>query len=203
VGRLATCAAATGVDPSRVRQSALEREAIARAKRGEWDGLHYLYARYADEILGYVRSIVRDHHAAEDITQDIFARLMSAIQRYEEQSVPFAAWIVRVARNATLDHLRARRKQIPVEEVRVAEGGDERLDSERRQCLKEALASLPEEQRKVILLRHVAGLSPGEIAKRLGKTESSVQGLHHRGRVTLQAALRKSEAGPLTASPTA
>src|SRR5918994_6335843 len=78
VGRLAIRAGTPGVDPSPTRQSALEREAIARAKRGDCDGLHYLYARYADEILGYVRSIVRDHHAAEDITQDIFARLMSA-----------------------------------------------------------------------------------------------------------------------------
>ncbi|MDP9228973.1 MAG: RNA polymerase sigma factor [Actinomycetota bacterium] len=181
-------------------QRSLERQAIAQAKRGDWDGLHYLYVCYADEVLAYVRGIVRDHHEAEDITQDIFSKLMSKIQRYEERSVPFAAWITRVARNATLDHLRARNRQVPVEEVRVSEAGEERRHLERRQCLMEALASLPEEQRKVIMMRHVAGLSPGEIATRLGKTESSVQGLHHRGRVTLRTALTECGFAPLTAS---
>jgi RNA polymerase sigma-70 factor (ECF subfamily) len=175
----------------------LERQAIACAKRGDWDGLHYLYVRYAEDVFGYVQSIVRDHHEAEDITQNVFAKLMTAIHNYEERTVPFTAWIMRVARNATLDYLRTRR-QIPVEEVRTSDAGDESLGFERRQCLKEALAALPEEQRKVLVLRHVAGLSPGEIAKRLGKTESSVQGLHHRGRASLKASLRELESAPVT-----
>jgi RNA polymerase sigma-70 factor, ECF subfamily len=175
---------------------ALERRAIAAAKRGEWDAIHYLYVRYADDVLAYVRSIVGDHHAAEDVTQNVFAKLMSAIQRYEERgAIPFAGWIMRVARNAALDHLRARR-QIPVEEVRSADPADEGRELERRQCLKAALAALPEEQREVLVLRHMLGLSPPEIAARLGKTESSVHGLHHRGRAALRAALIELEAAP-------
>jgi RNA polymerase sigma-70 factor (ECF subfamily) len=181
------------------RQGELDRRAIAAAKRGDWDGIHYLYTRYADDVYGYVQSIVRDHHEAEDITQNVFTKLITKIQKYEERSVPFAAWITRVARNATLDHLRARR-QIPVEEVRVSDPVDDQLGHERRQCLKEALATLPEEQRQVLVLRHVAGLSPPEIAERLGKTESSIQGLHHRGRATLKAALVGLESAPVTAS---
>jgi RNA polymerase sigma-70 factor, ECF subfamily len=184
---------------ARSDQGGLDRRAISAAKRGEWDGVHYLYVRYADDVLAYVQSIVRDHHEAEDITQGVFAKLPTAIVKYEERAVPFAAWIMRVARNATLDHLRARR-QIPVEEVRTSDAGDERLGFERRQCLKEALAALPAEQRKVLVLRHVAGLSPPEIAERLGKTESSVQGLHHRGRATLKAALVELNSAPVTAS---
>jgi RNA polymerase sigma-70 factor, ECF subfamily len=191
----------TGTTPSgrntRRGQDELDRQAIAAAKRGEWDGVHYLYVRYADDVLGYVQSIVRDHHEAEDITQNVFAKLITAIDKYEERAVPFAAWIMRVARNATLDHLRARR-QIPVDEVRVNEPGDGRQELERRQSLKEALAGLPEEQRKVLVMRHVAGLSPADIAQRLGKTESSVHGLHHRGRATLQATLIELGAAPVT-----
>jgi len=177
-------------------RSSLDSKAIAAAKRGDSDGIHYLYASYADDVFGYVRSIVRDHHEAEDITQNVFAKLGVAIHRYEERAVPFAAWIMRVARNATLDHLRARR-QIPVEEVRVSEPIDERAALERRQSLKDALASLPVEQREVLVLRHVAGLSPPEIAERLGKTESSIHGLHHRGRSSLKAALVELDAAPL------
>jgi len=175
---------------------ALDRRAIAAAKRGEWDAIHYLYVRYADDVLAYVRSIVGDHHAAEDITQNVFAKLIGAIRRYEERgAIPFAGWIMRVARNAALDYLRARR-QIPVEEVRTTDPADEGREFDQRQSLKEALAALPEDQREVLVLRHVLGLSPPEIAARLGRTESSVHGLHHRGRAALRAALIELEAAP-------
>jgi len=186
-----------GSEP-RKRPDLAERRAIAAAKRGEWDWVYYLYSRHADDVFNYVQSIVRDYHEAQDITQNVFAKLITAIAKYEERSVPFAAWIMRVARNATLDHLRARR-QIPVEEVRVSDPVDDQVGSERRQCLKEALATLPMEQRRVLVLRHVFGLSPEEIADRLGKSESSVHGLHHRGRATLKAALIEQEAAPVTA----
>ena len=69
----------------------LERKAIAAAKAGDWDALSYLYSRYSDDVCRFVQSIVRDHHQAEDITQDVFAKLMRAIRRYEEREVPFAS----------------------------------------------------------------------------------------------------------------
>jgi len=172
--------------------------AVARAKEGDMSALHFLYVRFADDVCGYVRSIVRDSHEAEDITQNVFARLMTAIHKYEPRDVPFAAWILRVARNSALDHLRARR-QIPFEEVRTDDAGHEQIGFERSQCLRDALWRLPAEQREVLVLRHLAGLSPGEIARRLGKTEGSIHGLHHRGRSALQAALREMEAAPVIA----
>jgi RNA polymerase sigma-70 factor (ECF subfamily) len=173
-------------------------EAVARAKEGDTSALHFLYVRYADDIRGYVGSIVRDPHEAEDITQNVFAKLMTAIVKYERREVPFAAWILRVARNVALDHVRARR-QIPFAEVRTSDNGHDQVDFERLECLREALRQLPEEQREVLLLRHIAGLTPGEIAERLGKSEGSVHGLHHRGRGVLQVALRKHGSAPVTA----
>ncbi len=175
----------------------LERSAITAAKAGDWDALDYLYSRHADDVLNFVQSIVRNRHDAEDVTQEVFAKLMRAIQRYEEREVPFAAWIIRVARNAALDHVRARR-QIPVEEVRVSENGHEETSFETLYLFKRALAALPESQRQVLVLRHIGGLSPGEIAERLGKTEASVQGLHHRGRAALTLSLRALGVTPVT-----
>jgi RNA polymerase sigma-70 factor, ECF subfamily len=175
----------------------LEREAIAAAKAGEWDALSYLYSRYADDVCRFVQSIVRDRHEAEDITHDVFVKLIRAIQKYEEREVPFAAWIMRVARNAALDHVRSRR-QIPVEEVWISEDDRDRTAFEYTQALKAALAELPESQREVLVLRHIGGLSPTEIAERLGKTEASIQGLHHRGRAALKRSLRELGVAPVT-----
>jgi RNA polymerase sigma-70 factor (ECF subfamily) len=179
----------------------LEHRAIRAAKAGDWDALDYLYSRHADDVLKFVQSIVRNRHDAEDVTQDVFTKLMRAIQKYEEREVPFAAWITRVARNAALDHVRSRR-QIPVEEVRISENGHEQESFDRLYAFKRALAALPESQRQVLVLRHIGGLSPNEIAERLGKTEASIQGLHHRGRAALKLSLHELGASPVT-SPSA
>jgi RNA polymerase sigma-70 factor, ECF subfamily len=181
------------------QESELLGRAIARAKEGDASALHFLYVRYADDVCGYVQSIVRDPHEAEDITQSLFAKLLTKIQRYEQRQVPFSAWIIRVARNAALDHLRARR-QIPFEEVRTTDEGHDAVQFERFNSLREALDRLPAEQREVLVLRHVVGLSPVEIADRMQKTESAIHGLHHRGRGALKAALRELEAAPVVQS---
>ncbi len=182
--------------------SKLTQEAVLRAKAGDSEGLHYLYVRYADDVLRYVNSFVHDSHEAEDITQNVFAKLMKAIGRYEQREVPFDAWILRVARNAALDHLRAKRA-IPTEEVRLADTGRAQTSLDRGRALRQALEDLPEDQREVLVLRHIVGLSPVEIAGTLDKTESSVHGLHHRGRRTLRASLAELGAAPVVASPPA
>jgi RNA polymerase sigma-70 factor, ECF subfamily len=181
----------------RDRQDAdLLQRAIARAKEGDASALDFLYVRYADDVCGYVQSIVRDRFEAEDITQTLFSKLLTKIRRYEQREVPFSAWILRVARNAALDHIRSRR-MVPVEDVRVSDAGQDEVRFDRYSSLRDALAQLPEQQREVLVLRHVAGLTPLEIARHMRKTESSVHGLHHRGRGALQAALRELEAAPV------
>ncbi len=178
--------------------SPLVSRAIIRAQAGDREALGFLYARYAENIYGYVRSIVRNHHEAEDITQHVFAKLMRVIGKYEERDVPFVAWALRVARNVTMDHIRSERL-VPVEEVHVA--GREESDPAAGGAideLREALDMLPCAQREVLILRHVAGLSPLEIARLTGKSEGSIHGLHHRGRRTLAAELANRGMAPTT-----
>ncbi|HET7417677.1 MAG TPA: sigma-70 family RNA polymerase sigma factor [Solirubrobacterales bacterium] len=189
--------ASDGSSPSQ-GTTKLTREAVARAKAGDPEGLHYLYVRYADDVLRYITGLVRDHHEAEDITQNVFAKLMRAIKRYEERAVPFDAWILRVARNAALDHLRAKRA-IPTEEVRLADTGRAETALDRGRALRQALEDLPEDQREVLVLRHIIGLTPVEIANTLDKSESSVHGLHHRGRRSLRHNLTELDAAPVVA----
>jgi RNA polymerase sigma-70 factor (ECF subfamily) len=178
--------------------SRLVSSAVRRAQEGDREAIGFLYARYADNVCGYVRSIVHDQHEAEDITQHVFAKLIHVIGKYQEREVPFFAWILRVARNVAVDHIR-RQRCIPVEEVRLTgpdRNGPEH--NERINDLREALAKLPDDQREVLVLRHFAGLSPTEIAEHTGRTEGSVHGLHHRGRRALTAELASRGAAPNT-----
>jgi RNA polymerase sigma-70 factor (ECF subfamily) len=172
--------------------------AVARTKEGDSSALHFLYIRFRDDVHRYVGSIVGDHHEAEDITQSLFVKLMSAIHDYQPRKVPFAAWLMRVARNAALDSLRAKR-MLPSDDIRIVDEGRGQIAFERCQSLKEALGRLPYEQREVLVLRYIAGLPPREIAQLLNKTQSSIHGLHHRGRLALKAALEELDTTPLTA----
>lgn len=190
-----------GVSGAMVSEDLVHR-AIARLKEGDVSALHFLYVRFADDVCAYIASIVRDPSEAEDITQNLFTKLLVVIHRYEQREVPFAAWMLRVARNMALDHLRAQR-QIPFEQVRTSDAGEEHTGFERLLSLRQALDRLPADQREVLILRHVGGMSPREIAQALGKTESSIHGLHHRGRARLKSALRELDAAPTTAAMTA
>jgi RNA polymerase sigma-70 factor (ECF subfamily) len=172
-------------------------KAIAAAKAGDIGALDYLYTRFADDVRGYVTSIVVNRDDADDVTQDVFLKLTRAIGRYEPQAVPFVAWLMRVARNAAIDCVRARR-QVPMEEVRVE--GPARDGRDGLHAIRSALGRLPDDQRQVLVLRHLVGLNPSEIAERLHRTESSIHGLHHRGRRTLRGALVEEGFGPVTAA---
>ncbi len=190
-------------DQSRTRREAAEAARLAAAitavRDGDSQAISYLYTRYADDVRGYVRSIVRDDHEAEDITQNVFIKLMRILPKYEQRSVPFSAWLLRVARNVALDHLRGRH-MTPCEEVRNPERDSSDGHLEREWSLRDALATLSVEQRRVVLWRHLLGLSPVEIAQRLDRTEGSIHALHHRGRRAIQTELRAMGAAPATMS---
>src|ERR1700755_2150262 len=183
--------AAVDESPERLAQTRL---ALARAKEGDRDALQFLYVRYSNNIYGYARSIVRDDHEAEDVTQHVFAKLMTTLVKYDDRGVPFFAWLLRLARNVAIDHLRANRLT-PTETV-IDPDVTSGVDLDRVETVRAALATLPDEQRQVVILRHVVGLTPGEIADRLGRTESSIHGLHHRGRRALQRELVRLESTP-------
>lgn len=170
--------------------------AVARAKEGDQEAIRFLYVTYVHNIFGYVRSIVRDDHEAEDVTQHVFAKLMTAIVKYDDRGVPFFAWLLRMARNVAIDQLRANRLT-PTETV-IDPDTSTVIDLDQSDTVRTALATLPDEQRQVVLLRHVVGLTPGEIAERMGRTEGSIHGLHHRGRRALQRELERLDSTPFT-----
>jgi RNA polymerase sigma-70 factor, ECF subfamily len=174
------------------------RAAVEGAKAGDNEAIRYLYVRHAADVNRYVRAIVHDHHEAEDITQAVFTKLFRTISKYEPREVPFSAWIKRVARNLAVDEMR-RRRRAGWGESGVIEASSDEGDAERLQSLLAALNGLPRDQRRVLLLRHICGLAPSEIASRLGKSESSVHGLHHRARGALCRTLTDLEATPTTA----
>jgi RNA polymerase sigma-70 factor, ECF subfamily len=176
----------------------LER-AVKQAQEGEADALVYLYLRFAGNVHAYARSLVRDHHEAEDITQQVFAKMLTSLSGYTQQAVPFSAWLLRITHNLAIDHLR-RRRPVPCEEVEPPERGDEHRTAQLALAIRESLAEMSQDQREVVVLRHIAGYSPGEIARRLERSPDSVHGLGHRGRRALRRGLERRGAEPVVAA---
>jgi len=183
-------------------ESRFLRRAIARAKDGDADAHRWLYERYAPVVFRYVRGLVHDEYEAEDVTQMVFLKLMWTLPSFDERQGSFTGWLLRVARNLTIDTIR-RRRAIPSGDLLIA---DRPWDDAGRRCalaLQDALAALSEDQRQVLVLRQVVGLRPREIATRLARTEGSVHALHHRARTAVRATLTRMEAGPATRRPRA
>src|SRR4051812_41984252 len=174
---------------------ALTRRAAERARAGDKEALRFLYLRYSDPVFTYLCSLLGDEHAAEDVTQTVFSRLAMRLQRYRAGEAPFGTWIRRVAHNAAIDHMRAQRL-VPQEEIYDSGASFEDVAPERREALRGALRTLPEDQREVVVLRLMVGMSASEVGERLGRSEPAVHALQHKGRRRLRNELVRLNAAP-------
>jgi len=175
-----------------------EVELIQRAKAYDPDALSTIYERYYQGIYRYVYYRVGDSALAEDLTGDIFVKMLHGIGSYNIQGVPFSAWLYRIARNRIIDHLRRQPEKVDLslEEARVETiaSGEAMLENTlRRDELLKAVQVLTDEQRQVIILKFIEDLDNATIAAILHKTEGAVKSLQHRALDTLRHYLDKMQ----------
>jgi RNA polymerase sigma-70 factor (ECF subfamily) len=146
-----------------------------------------LYERYFDRIYKYVCLKIGNPVEAEDITEQVFLKMIEAIDDFQWQGSSFASWLYRIAHNQVVDTLRqqSRRPQVPLEPVGVllpSERDDPHRYAEQRDFqdhLREAMSHLTELQAQVISLKFVAGLSNAQVAEMLDRTEGAVKSLQY------------------------
>ena len=168
-----------------------EIELIQRAKTYDPDALGVLYERHYQGIYRYVYYRVGDSALAEDLTGDIFLKMLHGIESYSIQGVPFSAWLYRIARNRIIDHMRRQpeKTNLSLEEARVENIASTETTLEnalQRDELLKAVKVLTDEQRQVIILKFIEDLDNATIAAMLGKTEGAVKSLQHRALDTLR-----------------
>ena len=155
-----------------------------------------LYREYLGRIYAFVRAQVGAQADAEDITAQVFMNAYQAYERFEARNTTPAAWLFRIARNATLDHFRAhgRRERLrrtiehqPVAEEDPAQRAEERIQY---RALLVRVAALPERQRDAISLRH-SGLSFEEVGRLMDCSEDAAKMLYHRALKALKEAVQK------------
>jgi RNA polymerase sigma-70 factor, ECF subfamily len=168
------------------------RELVERGRQGDRSALEELYLVHFDRIYSYLHMSVGSRHDAEDLTTQTFLKMLEAIGRFQWRSVPFSAWLFRIAHNLAMDHFRASRRWQPEEEIPEAAQGEEisaeeeALASLGQTSMLELIERLSPEQRQVLTLKFVFRFSNGEVASILGKTEGAVKSLQHRALASLQ-----------------
>jgi len=158
-----------------------------------------LYDRHYTRIFRYLWSRLRDPHLAEDLTGEVFARMVRDLPNYRSTGVPFKAWLYRIAHNLAVDHQRAasRHESVPlyhaeglnVDDADPGRAVERKLTVER---VVAALETLDPTQQEVVVLRFLAELSLREVAAALDKTVAAVKSLQHRGLIALRGALQEN-----------
>src|SRR3712207_3454199 len=101
------------------------RRLVERAQQGERAALEELYMLHFDRIYSYLHMSVGNRHDAEDLTTQTFLKMLESIARFRWQSVPFSAWLFRIAHTLAMDHFRASRRWQPEEDVPEPPGAEE------------------------------------------------------------------------------
>jgi len=151
-----------------------------------------LYERNFHAIYAYVARRVHDRSEAQDLTAHVFQQALANIGKFKWRGAPFVTWLYRIAANAIADQARKKSREAADTEATSNTVVDPDLEQvERRAQLFRAVESLPEDQRKVILLRFGEEKSIREIANDLNRSEGAVKQLQFRGLENLRARLRE------------
>ena len=177
---------------------------VRRAIRRDREAFGALYDRHVVRVYRHIYYMVGKPAEAEDLTAQAFLQAWQAIERYQIRGAPFVSWLLRIAHNLAVSHLRSRREgaELPdtlVDSSRQGNPEDEvqRLaDGER---VREAILSLRDEQRHVIMLRFVDDLEYREVAEIVGKSVAAVRVIQHRALNALRKQMG-SDNGPRAAS---
>ena len=163
-----------------------ERILVDAAKAGDQAALSELYQTYFPRLYRYILARTGNSYDAEDLTEEVFMRVLQAIKRFEHRKAPFSAWLFRIAHNAVISQRRketARGRSSQLNDgMQVDTAGPEEL-AEKHVALSEvmqAAKTLPDAQRQVISLRFAAGLTVAETARAMGKGEGNVKVIQHK-----------------------
>ena len=171
----------------------VERETVDRARAGDQSALADLYDWYMPRVYRYAMARLGNVAEAEDVTEEVFLKMLGAIGDFRWRDVPFSSWLFRIAHNHVASHFRriAQRGgphgEISPELIDWRE--DPAATVEALVTIEEvrrATETLPDAQREVIVLRFAVGLSIAETAKALGKREGNIKALQHKAVAKLQ-----------------
>ena len=160
----------------------IDSELIRQFKNGDVRGYNGIVNKYQKQVYRVIRKMVQDHDEADDITQEVFIKVYSALKNFREESNLFT-WLYRIAVNYSINHINKTKNKNTVSVELVLEpiesgnvSADEMIDEDnKRRILENAIETLPAQQRAVFNMRYYDRIQYDEIASILGKSVGGVK----------------------------
>jgi len=171
---------------------------LERAREYDAQALAEIYDRYAQSIYRYAYRFVGDANLAEDLTSEVFLKLLQVLGTSRAPRTQLQGWLYRVARNLAIDWRTQQAKGVQFSlNEEVTPGGDSpvtRLEQRLlHQVLREAISKLAPSQQQVIVLRFGEGRKIREIGRLMGKSEGSIKLIQYRAMKNLRKLLENQE----------
>ncbi|HLU11971.1 MAG TPA: sigma-70 family RNA polymerase sigma factor [Oceanobacillus sp.] len=173
-----------------------EQELIKKAQNGDEQAVALLYEAHVESIYGYIGYRVNSDEVAEDLTSEVFLRMVRGLQSYQYQGFPFRAWLYRIASNLVMDYYRQQGKH-PTSSVtddfmsNDPELFDQIAQEDERFRLRLAIRALPEEYQNLLIWRFVEDLPHTEIARITNKSAEALRAMQYRALKALAQQLDK------------
>ena len=173
------------------RDNEFEERLLIEAAQKDPGRFAELYENNFHRVYAYIARRVHDRSEAQDLTSHVFHQALANLGKFKWRGAPFVTWLFRIAANSIADQAKRRAREQGNTETPTTDNPAETdlEDSERRAHLFRAVDKLPEDQRRVILLRFAAEKSVREIASELGRSEGAVKQLQFRALENLRARL--------------
>lgn len=172
-------------------------QVVQRAQAGDRQAFGLLHDRYHQAIYTYFFYRVNDVSTAEDLTAEVFVKMVEKIDKYRPKGKPVLAWLYTIARNLLTDHYRKEARtpeMLALDERLVSRSDNPAQEAERgldEACLRAALRHLTEKQRLVIIGKFIEKRSNIEMAEILKCKEGAIKSLQHRALAALRRAIEK------------
>lgn len=177
------------------RDAAAER-CIKIMSTGDISALEELYSLASTPIYSYALSVLGDRHEAEDVLHDAMVRIYAASGSYRQSGKPFS-WMMRITKNLCIDRIRQRKRETAADfsSVEIEQKFDSIADAEDRLMIDSFLSALAPEERQIIVLHDVAGLTFRETAKALMLPAPTVMTKYRRAMIKLKSRFEETEGG--------
>jgi RNA polymerase sigma-70 factor (ECF subfamily) len=179
---------------------ASDEDLMKRCREGDMSAFELIVLRYKDAIFNFIYHFLADYHRAQDISQETFLRVFRNADRYKSRN-SFKSWIYRIAANLCKNELRdrSRHKELLLDdpavytESRYTSPDKAYEDEEVQRLVKEAVNSLPEDQRMAIVMREYQDMTYEEIASALNCSLGAVKSKIYRARQNIKRMLVEAE----------
>jgi RNA polymerase sigma-70 factor (ECF subfamily) len=168
---------------------------VQRAQQRDSQAFAEIYEAYFDKIYRYIAMRIRNDMEAEDLTQQVFMKVLHSISSYKSQGVPFSSWVYRIAHNQVVDFFRQHNKKatVDIDGLPLPDTGDDPQHILEQEYdikeLKNAMKHLTEAQQEVLALRFTGEMPIAQCAEVMGKSEGAIKALQHSAVQALKKAL--------------